>query len=142
VPGGDATPPAQSSTATTSSAPLSPGALARAVGLASAGARVAVRSRGRRTFVALGYARCPSVCRGSVSLYALRDARLRHTVSLGRQMFDLRPGRGAQLGIALSADGRRLLRSRGRLTAGVTLGVRNRYGSTTWVTRTFTLRSV
>ncbi len=121
----------------TSSAPLSSTALARAVGLVGTGARLAVKTRRRLPFIVLGRARCPSVCAGSISLYA----RAGHTVRLGRTGFSLRAGQTTALGVSLSDAGRRLLRRRGRLPATVTVGARNAGGSTTWVTHAFTLRS-
>ncbi|MDQ6750344.1 MAG: hypothetical protein M3Z33_06295 [Actinomycetota bacterium] len=120
-----------------SSPPLTASALARAVGLVGAGARLAVNTRLHRPLILLGRARCPAVCAGSISLYA----RAGHTVRLGRASFGLRAGQTAALGVRLSDAGQRLLRRRGRLLATVTLGARNAGASTTWVTRAFTLRS-
>ena len=117
--------------------PLSASALARAVGFVGAGARMAVKTRRRHPVVVLGRARCPSVCAGSISLFA----RAGRTVSLGRASFNLRAGQTSPLAVRLSEAGRRLLRRRGRLTATVTLGVPNPGGATTWVTRKLTLRS-
>lgn len=118
-------------------ASLSASALARAVGLVGTGARMAVKTRRRLPLIVLGRARCPSICSGSISLYA----RSGHTVRLGRATFSLRAGQTRALGVRLSDAGRRLLRRRRRLSATVTLGVAKAGGGTTWVTRAFTLRS-
>lgn len=120
-----------------SAASLSASALARAVGLVGAGARLAVKARRRRPLIVVGRARCPSICSGSISLYT----RGGHAVRLGRATFSLRAGQTTALGVSLSDAGRRLLRRRGRVPASVTLGARNPGGSTIWVTRAFTLRS-
>ncbi len=142
VPGGQPAPSAVNppegarNPAPASAASLSASALARAVGLVGTGARVAVKARRRRPFIALGRARCPSICAGSISLYTLGG----HTLRLGRATFSLRAGQATALGVRLSDAGRRLLRRRGRIAASVTLGVRDG-GGTTWVTRAFTLRS-
>jgi hypothetical protein len=141
--GGQPAPPAVSPVETArnpppaSPGPLSASALARAVGLVGAGARLAVNTRRRGPFIVLGRARCPSVCDGSISL----SARAGRTVSLGRASFRLRAGQSTTLGISLGDAGRRLLRRRGRLPAIATLGVRHPEGTTTWVTRAVTLRA-
>ena len=119
-----------------SSSRLSPSELARAVALVGVGARLAVKTR-RRPFIVLGRARCPAVCAGSISLYG-RGGR---TLRLGRATFGLRAGQTTVLGVRLNPAGLQLLRRRGRLPASVTLGAANADGATTWVTRSFMLRS-
>ncbi len=110
--------------------------LARAVGLLRAAARVAVRLRNPRPTLRVGRAVCPSVCRGSVSVYVLRGRGVRHTASLGRVAFSLRRGESTELRVPLSATARRLLRRYRKLNASLTLTA-NR----ATVTRRFTLRA-
>jgi hypothetical protein len=109
--------------------------LARAVGLLRAAARVAVRLRDARPSLRVGRAVCPSVCRGSVSLYVLRGPGVRHTLSLGRISFSLRPGESTDLRLPVSARVSRLLRRNRKLNASLTLTANH-----ATVTRVFTLR--
>jgi hypothetical protein len=110
--------------------------LARAVRLLRAAARVPVRLKERRPTLRVGRASCPSVCRGTVSVYVLRGHGVRHTVSLGRLVFALRQGQATDLRVTVSTPARRLLRRYRTLSASLTL-VANR----ATVTRRFTLRA-